>query len=106
MNHVSSVRAILLALIVLLCTSLVLAQTDLGSISGFVRDPSGTVVPKAKVTVKNESGLERQATTNDAGYYTITNIPPGYYTISVEVSGFKKYEITRNKLDASAALSA
>src|SRR5712691_7987070 len=106
MNRVSSVRATLLALIVLLCTSLALAQSDLGSISGFVKDPSGAVVPKAKVTVKNESGLERQATTNDSGYYTITNIPPTFYTISVEVAGFKKFESKANKLDASAALSA
>src|SRR5947209_15790430 len=106
MNRVSSLRAALLALIVLLCAGLALAQSDLGSISGFVKDPSGAVVPKAKVTVKNESGLERQATTNDSGYYTITNIPPAFYTISVEVSGFKKYESKANKLDASAALSA
>src|SRR5437588_8816003 len=106
MNHVSFMRAALLALIVLLGTSLAFAQSDLGSISGFVKDPSGAIVPKAKVTVKNESGLERQATTNDSGYYTITNIPPAFYTISVEVSGFKKYESKGNKLDASAALSA
>jgi hypothetical protein len=96
----------MLALIVLLCCSLAFAQTDLGSISGFVKDPSGAVIPKAKVTVKNESGLERQATSNDSGYYTITNIPPAVYTITVEVAGFKKFDSTGNKLDASASLSA
>ncbi|MBZ5622909.1 MAG: carboxypeptidase regulatory-like domain-containing protein [Acidobacteriia bacterium] len=106
MNHVCSVRAAVLTLIVLLCASLAFAQTDLGSISGFVKDPSGAVIPKAKVTVKNESGLERQATSNDSGYYTITNIPPAVYTITVEVAGFKKYESSANKLDASASLSA
>src|SRR5438046_10580434 len=105
MNRVCSVRAITLALIVLLCTIPSFTQTDLGSISGFVKDPSGAVIPKAKVTVKNESGLERQAVTNDSGYYTITNIPPAFYTISVEVAGFKKYQSKSNKLDASAALS-
>jgi hypothetical protein len=96
----------MLALIASLCCSLAFAQTDLGSISGFVKDPSGAVIPKAKVTVKNESGLERQTTSNESGYYTITNIPPAIYTISVEVAGFKKFESTGNKLDASAALSA
>ncbi|HTS27268.1 MAG TPA: carboxypeptidase regulatory-like domain-containing protein [Bryobacteraceae bacterium] len=105
MNQVCSARAVVLALIVLLCAGMVWAQTDLGSISGFVKDPSGAVIPKAKVTVRNESGLERQATTNDSGYYTVTNIPPAFYTVSVEVAGFKKFESTANKLDASAALS-
>src|SRR5664279_933992 len=106
MNLVSSSRTTMLLLVVLLCSTLAFAQSDLGSISGFVKDPSGAVVAKAKVTVRNESGLERQGTTNDSGYYTVTNIPPGMYTIRVEVAGFKKYESSANKLDASGALSA
>src|SRR5690242_7154846 len=106
MNNVSSRRALQLALMILICASLAFAQSDLGSISGFVKDPSGAVVPKAKVTVKNTSGLERQTNTNDSGYFAVTNIPPSIYTISVEVAGFKKYESTNNKLDASGALNA
>jgi hypothetical protein len=106
MNIVRSMRAMLLAFSILLWAGLAFAQSDLGSISGFVKDPSGAVVPKAKVTVKNTSGLERQTTTNDSGYFTITNIPPSIYTIDVEVAGFKKYESTNNKLDASGALNA
>lgn len=106
MNQVSFARTMFLALILLLCTSLAIAQSDLGSISGFVKDPSGAVVPKAKVAVKNSSGLERQTFTNESGYYTITSIPPGVYTIDVDVAGFKKYHSTDNKLDASAALTA
>jgi len=77
----------------------------LGSISGFVKDPSGATIPNAKVTARNQSGLERQTATNESGFYTITNIPPGFYSISVEVAGFKKYESTNNKLDPSAALA-
>ena len=106
MNRVCSLRALTLALVLLLSTSLAFAQSDLGSISGFVKDPSGAIVPRAKVSVKNDTGLERQATTNDSGYYTVTNIPPGLYAIRVEVAGFKKYESVGNKLDASGALSA
>src|SRR5450432_808018 len=106
MNRVSSLRALALALVLPLVTSLAFAQSDQGSISGFVKDPSGAIVPKAKIAVKNESGLERQGTSNDSGYYTVTNIPPGMYTIRAEVAGFKKYESTGNKLDASGTLSA
>ena len=76
MNLVSSKRAIFFALIFALAASLAFAQSDLGSISGFVKDPSGSTVPDAKVTVRNQSGLERQANTNESGYYIITNIPP------------------------------
>jgi hypothetical protein len=106
MNRVRSLRTVALALLFLLATSLAFAQSDLGSISGFVKDPSGAVVPKAQVTVKNEaSGTERQTNTNDSGFYTITNIPPGMYSVTAEASGFKKYEAKGNKLDPSAALA-
>ena len=63
------------------CAAVAFAQSDLGTISGFVRDPSTAIVPNAKVTAQNQTGLERQTNTNESGYYTITNIPPGLYTI-------------------------
>src|SRR3954468_1323515 len=105
MNSVGSKRAIFIALILALAASLAFAQSDLGSISGFVKDPSGSTVPNAKVTVRNQSGLERQATTNESGYYIITNIPPAEYTVTVEAAGFKKFESPDNKLDPSGALT-
>ena len=105
MNRVRSFRATWFALVALLCVNLAFGQSDLGSISGFVKDPSGATIPNAKVTVKNQAGLERQAIANEAGYYTITNIPPGIYTMSVEAPGFKKYETTNNKLDPSSHLT-
>jgi hypothetical protein len=77
----------------------------MGSISGFVKDPSGAIVPRAQVVARNQTGLERQATTNDSGYYIITNVPPGMYSISVEAPGFKKFGSTGNKLDPSATLT-
>ena len=101
-----SVRAALIALVVLVCASLAFGQSDLGTISGFVKDPSGAVVPKAQVTVKNElTGLERAVTTNESGFYTVTNIPAGFYGITVAATGFKRYESTHNKLDPSATLA-
>src|SRR5258708_29943101 len=106
MNSVSSLRAALLAIALVVCLNVAFAQSDLGSISGFVKDPSGAVVPKAQVTVKNEAtGTERRTATNDSGVYTVTNIPAGLYSITAESAGFKKYETTHNKLDPSAALA-
>src|SRR5947209_4660142 len=80
------------------------AQSDLGRISGFIKDPSGATIANAKVTVRNNTGVERQTTTNDSGYYVITNVPPGLYTMIAEAAGFQKYQTTNNKLDPSADL--
>ncbi len=81
-----------------------LAQSDLGKISGFIKDPSGATIANAKVTVRNNTGVERQTTTNDSGYYVVTNVPPGLYTMTAEAPGFQRYETTNNKLDPSADL--
>jgi hypothetical protein len=98
-------RVVVLLFAGLLCSGLLLAQSDLGTISGYVKDPSGAVVPNAKVTVSNKTGIERQATTNASGFYVVTNLPPAFYTMTVEASGFQKYESTQNKLDPSAHLN-
>jgi predicted heme/steroid binding protein len=82
----------------------VFAQSDLGAISGFVKDPSGAIVPNAKITVRNNSGIERQTTTNQSGYYSITNIPPGFYAMTAEAAGFRTFQSKDNKLDPSASL--
>ena len=80
------------------------AQSDLGKISGFIIDQSGAPVPNAKITVRNQSGIERQATTNDTGYYVISNVPPGFYVMTAEAPGFRKFESTNNKLDSASDL--
>src|SRR6266571_1581511 len=104
MNRVCSTTG-LAALFALLAVSIGYAQSDLGSIQGFVKDPSGASVPSARVTVHNQSGLERRAVTNESGYFAITSIPPGYYSVAIEAAGFKKYESLKNKLDPSSALA-
>jgi hypothetical protein len=94
------------ALAFVLSCLVLFAQSDLGSITGFVKDPSGAVIPNAAVTIKNEAtGTERHASTNDAGSFIVTNIPAGFYTIDVEAKGFKKFQAVHNKLDPSATLS-
>src|SRR5713226_8226749 len=85
-------------------SGMLFAQSDLGRISGFIKDSSGATVANAKVIVQNKSGIERQTTTNESGYYIITNVPPGLYTMIAEAAGFQKYETRDNKLDPSADL--
>ncbi len=98
---------ILVRFSLLLLSAIVLfAQSDNSSITGVVRDPSGASIAAAKVTVRNEgTGFERQLTTNESGVYNATNLPPGYYTVAVEAPGFKKFESTRNKLEAAIPLA-
>src|SRR5262249_20756004 len=75
-------------------------QSDNTQISGFVKDQTGAVIAGAKVTAKNETnGLERSATSNGEGYYIITQLPSGFYTVSAEASGFKLYQESNKKLD-------
>jgi len=97
-------RVVFALFVTLAGSGIMLAQSDLATISGFVKDQSGATVSGAKVVVRNKSGVERQAATNDSGYYAITNMPPGLYTMTVESAGFQRYESRDNKLDPSANL--
>ncbi len=82
-------RFLALAMTVLLAAGLALAQTETGSVSGTITDSSGAVVPGAKVTVKAvTTNATRSTVANASGIYTITNLPPAEYSISVEASGF------------------
>ncbi|MBY0506472.1 MAG: carboxypeptidase regulatory-like domain-containing protein [Bryobacteraceae bacterium] len=99
-------RATVLVLTVFALAASVFAQSDNATISGIVKDPSGAPVANAKVSLRNEStSFERQANTNNDGFYTVTNIAPGYYTVTVEATGFKKATTTRNKLDAGVPIA-
>ncbi|WP_031498764.1 TonB-dependent receptor [Bryobacter aggregatus] len=101
-----SLRLGLLLSAIFLAASSGFAQSDSSQITGNVHDASGASIPGAKVTARNEgTGTERQTTTTGEGFYTITNLQPGYYTVSVEAAGFKKYIKKTNKLDASIPLS-
>src|SRR6266850_2458872 len=97
-------RTVFVLFMSLATSGMLFAQSDLGRISGFVKDPSGATIANAKVTVRNNTGVERQTTTNDSGYYVTTNVPPGLYTMIAEAAGFQKYETTNNKLDPSGDL--
>ncbi len=86
-------------------TASLFAQSDNGSISGYVRDPSGAVIPNAHVVIKSEAtNAEHEATTDAGGHYVVTNLQPGLYTMTADAGGFKKFQSTTNKLNANSAL--
>ena len=81
-------------------------QSIVGRISGTVVDSSGAVVPNAAVTVTNTAtNAVRNATTDEGGFYTVTNLPVGTYSVSVERTGFKKANQTDNVITADTRLT-
>ena len=98
-------KALIAVCLGILLSGTLWAQSDFGSISGYIKDPSGATVPGAAVTVNNQSGLRRQAKTDSNGFYSIPNLPPGYYTMTAEATGFQKFVSNNNKLDPSGRLA-
>ena len=81
-----------LALVVLgmLAASAAFAQ-DTGSIRGAIRDTTGATVPGATVTLQNEATKFTRNVVSDArGEYYFGAVSPGIYTVTVDISGFKR----------------
>ena len=86
-----------LVIVSLLAGSPAVAQQTEGRIAGTISDQNGGVLPGVTVTVTSAAtGATRNAVTDEQGRYTITNLPPGTYTVSAELSGFgaSKQEVT------------
>ena len=63
---------------------------------GTVTDSTGAVVRSAKVTVAEQNtGVSHSGQTNESGNYTFPDLPPGQYTVTAELTGFKT-SIDRN----------
>ena len=84
-------RCIAVAALVLLLVlpGSLLAQIATTSLRGVVKDPSGALVPGAKITITNNAtGQSLTATSNGAGEYSFTQIAPARYMIDVTAAGF------------------
>jgi hypothetical protein len=84
---------------IILCLTVLLLMTDklfgqagvTGTILGTVTDTSGAIIPNAPVDVTNTAtGLTTRVKSTGAGDYTATNLIPGTYRVSVQMSGFSK----------------
>jgi hypothetical protein len=83
--------ASLTCLLLLLFSSIVFGQRDLGTITGTVTDPQGAAVPNAKVTIVNDAtNVSYDTVTTGTGSYTRPALNPGTYTVTVDASGFQK----------------
>ncbi|HEU4509342.1 MAG TPA: carboxypeptidase-like regulatory domain-containing protein, partial [Pyrinomonadaceae bacterium] len=90
---IKATRVVMLAtaLLAFFCCN-VMAQTS-GSISGEVRDEKQAVITGATVSMRNISTNETRTTqTNADGRYHFASVPVGAYEVTVESSGFAKYQ--------------
>ena len=89
-------RAISLLCMALAVSGVAWAQSSYtAAVRGVVTDVSGGAIPGATVTVtESDRNVPHNVTTDDAGRYVVTALPPGQYTLSVELTGFRTYTHT------------
>src|SRR5579871_1149539 len=72
------------------------------SLSGFVKDASSAMVPKAAVEIRRlDTGLSYKTFTNDSGLYSFGSLKPGTYEITAEAAGFQTEVLHSLKLDVA-----
>ena len=90
---------------VLALTLSAFAQVQFSQFTGTVVDQTGAAIANAKVTATNPAtDLNLTATTNSSGNYTVREVPPGIYKITVEAAGFKT--VTNTGVTANAGTIA
>jgi hypothetical protein len=70
------------------------AQVGSARLQGVVRDPTGAVVPSARVIIVNSrTGMKTPTSTSSEGIFIFPSLQPGLYTLNVEAAGFLKTEV-------------
>ncbi|HEY0098095.1 MAG TPA: carboxypeptidase-like regulatory domain-containing protein, partial [Pyrinomonadaceae bacterium] len=81
------------------------AQNNKGTILGTITDAQGGLVNGAKVTAVNLStNTPAEDTSNEEGLYTIPNLDPGMYRVTIEATGFKTVVNQSVRLETNARL--
>ncbi len=99
-------RVASLVFVCLISAAMLPAQTPTAVVNGSVLDSSGATVPDARVTVVNqETNFASVKDTSSDGSFTIINLLPGNYLLTVEKTGFKKVALPVFKLDVNQTLT-
>jgi hypothetical protein len=93
---------LVLALVVCLFVQTAAAQTITATITGTVTDPSGAVIPNARVTATNTAtNVTFEAQTTQAGVYNLLFLPVGEYNLNVTAQGFKTARLGPFRLEVN-----
>ncbi|MGH9383363.1 MAG: TonB-dependent receptor [Vicinamibacterales bacterium] len=72
----------------------VAGQSTNATLEGTIRDDQGGVLPGVTITVTNErTGLSRSIVTGDRGSYRLSELPPGRYTVTIDMASFAAVEL-------------
>jgi hypothetical protein len=100
----NSIAKLLFAIILFAAPS-VLAQTA-ATLSGTIADPSGGVVAGVAVKVTSATnGSERTVTSNEQGYFSVSQLPPGLYAVTASLTGFKTAQVESIEIAAGQSRS-
>jgi hypothetical protein len=103
----STVLILVMVLFTLATSSFAQVNSSSGTVFGSVTDQSGAMVPRANVTISDESiGVTRSVQSSASGEFVFPNLPRGTYTVTVEAAGFLKLIKTEVVLSSGANLNA
>lgn len=104
-NRSAATRVFLLALFVVTLSTFALGQSNQATLVGTTKDPNDALVAGAKVTViNNATGVVREADSGNDGTFTVTNLEPGTYTVTVNATGFQTVNFENVQLETNARL--
>jgi hypothetical protein len=84
--------AFFVCLLLIGCAWSAFAQTDRGTITGTVSDPTSAVIPGVSIVATNaETGAKYETVSTETGNFTLAQLPSGVYQLSAELPGFKRY---------------
>lgn len=96
---------VLLTLYISASEASALQATVTGSLTGWVVDPTGAVIPRAQIKATNEAtGAQYKSQADNQGHYQLSSLPPGNYRVQFNAQGFA--EVTKTAIAVSASNGA
>jgi uncharacterized membrane protein YgcG len=100
MGNGSTLKLVSVLCLVIASIWVVQGQQSSGTLRGQVADEFGGLIVGATVTVADQNGVEKSATTDAEGNYAFPSLPPGRYTLRATAPGFATYENTEIEVTA------
>src|SRR5437868_4686246 len=99
-------RRILFAAVAMFAVAALVSAQGLSTINGSVTDPSGAVIPGAKITATEvDTTLSRETVSSPDGLYTINGLRPTRYNLTASAAGFRRVLQTGLVLEANDSVT-